>query len=205
MISLNDYLVFLAAFSIATTIPGPSIAAIVASVLSRNAKAGILVSCGAYIGNIVWFLVAVLGLSAIAGKFAFILVIIKYAGAAYLLFFAWKLWRAPAQILDQDTAQTDGGLVSNIRLGLLISLGNPKTVMFFVTIFPSLIDIRSIGIDLSFVLFASITIAAACIFGGYVFLTARVKEILGKASAIRSMQRGTSLIMAGAAAVLMVR
>jgi len=205
VISLNDYLVFLAAFSIATTIPGPSIAAIVASVLSRNAKAGILVSCGAYIGNIVWFLVAVLGLSAIAGKFAFILVIIKYAGAAYLLFFAWKLWRAPAQILDQDTAQTDGGLVSNIRLGLLISLGNPKTVMFFVTIFPSLIDIRSIGIDLSFVLFASITIAAACIFGGYVFLTARVKEILGKASAIRSMQRGTSLIMAGAAAVLMVR
>src|SRR5919112_617388 len=80
---LAGLLLFSSALFIAAATPGPGIAAIVARVLGRGPKSAVAFSMGGALGDVAWL------------SFA-----IKYAGAAYLLFIAYKLWTAPAASLE---------------------------------------------------------------------------------------------------------
>ena len=97
---LAGLLVFATALFIAAASPGPGIAAIVARVLGRGTQGAIAFSAGVAIGDVVWLTFAIVGLAALAQAFSAVFVIVKYAGAAYLLYLACKLWTAPAQPAD---------------------------------------------------------------------------------------------------------
>ncbi len=206
MISLSGYLVFLLTFAIAAAVPGPGIAAVIARTLSHGALAGMLVVFGTILGDVAWLTVAVLGLAAIANTFAVIFLAIKYLGALYLFYLAWKLWTSPPPTLDLDGVETKGrSKFSSFWIGLSVSLSNPKTIMFYMAILPTLIDIGHIGFDLYVVLVSTITVGLIVILGAYVVLTVYVRNALTKTSAVRALQRGTSVIMAGAAAMIATR
>lgn len=79
-------------------------------------------------GALVWFTVAAAGLAAIAAAFAGVLVVIRYAGAAYLLYLAWKLWTPPPRS-PSATNQVDEGR-GLFLTGLALNLGNPKAAAF---------------------------------------------------------------------------
>ena len=92
---LAGLLVFASALFIAAASPGPGIAAIVARVLGRGTRGALAFTAGVALGDVVWLTVAILGLSALAQAFHGVFEIVKYAGAAYLLYLAWRLWTAP--------------------------------------------------------------------------------------------------------------
>src|SRR3954464_5515910 len=89
---LAGLLVFASALFIAAASPGPGIAAIVARVLGRGTRGARAYTAGVALGDVVWLTVAILGLSALAQAFHGVFEIVKYAGAAYLLYLAWRLW-----------------------------------------------------------------------------------------------------------------
>ena len=91
---LAGLVVFASALFIAAASPGPGIAAIVARCWPRHARRARLHG-GVALGDVVWLTVAILGLSALAQAFHGLFEIVKYAGAAYLLYLAWRLWTAP--------------------------------------------------------------------------------------------------------------
>lgn len=93
MIDLTGLLIFAGALLVAAASPGPGIAAIVARVLGRGTRGAVAFTTGVALGDVVWLAFAVLGLAVLA--FHGVFLIIKYAGAAYLLWLAWKLWTAP--------------------------------------------------------------------------------------------------------------
>ena len=93
---LAGLLVFAAAYLMAIASPGPGVAAVVARALARGPAGSAGFIAGFVLGDLLWFAVAASGFALLAEAFAALFTAIRYAGAAYLLFLAWKLWTAPA-------------------------------------------------------------------------------------------------------------
>src|SRR5262245_52333542 len=96
--SLSALLVFVAALMVAAGSPGPSIAAMVARILTSGLRDVLPFLLAMWIGEAIWLTLAVAGMAAIADQLGHLFVILRYAGAAYLLYLAFKMWFAPPQL-----------------------------------------------------------------------------------------------------------
>ena len=122
--SLTTLLVFAGALMMAAGSPGPSIAALVARVLSRGPKDVMPFLAAMWIGEGVWLTCAVLGLAAIAETFHAAFVAIKWLGVAYLLYLAWKMWFAPTQTGEETLPDARSGM-KLFFAGLTVTLCAP--------------------------------------------------------------------------------
>jgi threonine/homoserine/homoserine lactone efflux protein len=198
-------LVFATALFIAAASPGPGIAAIVARVLGRGPRGAVAFSIGVALGDIVWLTCAIVGLAAVAQAFHEVFLAIKYAGAAYLLFIAYKLWTSPAAALD---TRSDTAAESPVKLllgGLAVTLGNPKVIVFYLALLPTILDLTRITM-LGYVELVGATFGVlAVVFASYIFLAARARRLFTSARSIRILNRSTGAVMAGAAVAIAAR
>src|ERR1700761_5732614 len=96
--SLSNLLVFALALVVAAGSPGPSVAALVARVLSNGLRDVLPFLAAMWLGEALWLACAGAGLVALPHTFAAVFIALKFAGVAYLLYLAWKMWRAPADV-----------------------------------------------------------------------------------------------------------
>src|SRR3954451_9043190 len=132
---------FASTLLVAAASPGPGVAALVAQVVGRGSRGAGAFAAGLILGDLVWLAVAILGLAVVAQTFHEVFLVIKYAGAAYLIYLAYRMWTAP--VVRRDIA-ADAGRESDVRLflaGLALTLGNPKVVAFYLALLPNLIDL----------------------------------------------------------------
>jgi len=202
---LTALIVFATALAIASASPGPGIAAIVARVLGRGVPGGIAFAAGNALGDVVWLTVAILGLAVVAQTFHEIFLVIKYLGVAYLLYLAWRLWSAPAQPHDVSATAPRERTAALFMGGLAVSLGNPKVMVFYLALLPSLIDLSRVSL-LGYVELVALTLAVLTLtLGAYIMLAARARRLLRSARAMRMVNRGTGVIMASAAVAVATR
>ncbi|WP_029057740.1 LysE family translocator [Stappia stellulata] len=203
---LSALALFAAALFVAAALPGPGVAAIVARVLA-NGRQGAFVFCfGVALGDVIWLGFAVAGLAVVAKTFAGVFLAIKYAGAAYLIYLAWKLWSAPADAGLAGTAAPRSE--SPLRLvagGLAVTLGNPKPMVFYLALLPNLIALETVTVlgymELSVVVLAVL----AFVLGGYCLLAERARRLIASPRAARLVNRGAGALMAGAAVAIATR
>lgn len=157
------------------------------------------------IGDIVWLTLAVLGLAMVAQTFHEVFALLKYAGAAYLLYVAWKMWKAPAAAPDIAPV---GLRESRLRLflaGLAVCMGNPKTMVFYLALLPSILDVTRID-GLAFLELSMVTLSVVgMVFAFYVGVTLRARRLITSAKAVQRVNRGSSVVMAGAAIAIATR
>ena len=140
--SFSSLLLFIGVYVAAVATPGPGIAALVARVLGRGLGGIAPFIAGFVAGDLIWFSVAATGLAVLAHEFAGIFTAIRLAGVAYLLYLAWNMWRAPARPADVEA--TGGASGSRSFLGALsLTLGNPKVIVFFLSIMPLVVDLEA--------------------------------------------------------------
>lgn len=202
---LAGLLVFATALFIAAASPGPGIAALVARVLGRGPKGAVAFSIGIMMGDVVWLTFAILGLAAIAQAFHGVFLVVKYAGAAYLLYLAYKLWTAPSETLDTK-AETAAESPAKLLLGgLALTLGNPKPIVFYLALLPTFLDLSQVT-ALGYAELVAATFATlAVVFGGYIVLAARARTLFTSPRALRILNKSTGAVMAGAAAAIAAR
>jgi threonine/homoserine/homoserine lactone efflux protein len=82
------------ALFVVALIPGPGITALVARALGTTFAESLAMAVGISLGDLVFLTAVVLGLSVVAQTFGFVFLVIKYAGAAYLIWMAWKIWKS---------------------------------------------------------------------------------------------------------------
>ena len=97
-VDVSLLLVFAGALLVNAGSPGPSIAALVSRVLTRGFRDVLPFLVAMWLGEVLWLTLAVAGLAAIAETFHLLFVVIKWAGIAYLLYLAWKMWTAAADV-----------------------------------------------------------------------------------------------------------
>ena len=202
---LAGLLVFATALFIAAASPGPGIAAIVARVLGRGTQGALAFSAGVAIGDVVWLTFAIVGLAAIAQAFHGVFLVIKYAGAAYLLYLGYRLWTAPVKATEVE-ARTSGEHPAKLFLaGLAVTMGNPKVMIFYLALLPTLIDLARITV-LGYAELVAVTLTVlGVVFAGYIGLAARARRLFTSPRAIRWINRTTGTVMAGAAAAIASR
>jgi threonine/homoserine/homoserine lactone efflux protein len=196
--------VFALALFVAAASPGPAITALVARVLVRGTSGALAFMAGLAIGDVVWLTSAILGLAFIARTFAVAFLVLKYAGAAYLLYLAWRMWNAPAHAPAGGAPRAEEPL-RLFAAGLSLTLGNPKTMVFYLALLPNLIDLPAIG-PLDYVELVAVTLVILTVVdGGYVVMAARVRRLFASGRALRAVNRGAAALMAGAAAAVATR
>ena len=196
---LAALVLFAGTLFVAAASPGPGIAALVARVIGRGSEGASAFAAGLILGDLIWLGVAILGLAVMAQAFHEIFLVIKYAGAAYLIYLAYRMWTAPATTHD---VAAGGNRESDVRLfigGLALTLGNPKVVAFYLALLPNLIDLTRVGLT-GYVELASISIAVlSAVFGAYIVAAARARALFRSVRALRLLNRVGGTMIAGAA------
>lgn len=197
---LAGLIIYASALLLAASSPGPGIAAIVARVLGRGMTGALAFTAGVAIGDVVWLTFAVGGLALLAQAFHGVFLVVKWAGVAYLLYLAWKMWTAPA-MPRHITADTRRERPLTLFLGgLAVTMGNPKVMVFYLALLPTLVDLTRLSWLGYAELVAATLLVLTLVFGSYVVLAARARLMFTSPIAIRALNRGSACAMAGAAA-----
>lgn len=202
---LAGLLVFSTALFIGAASPGPGVAAIVARVLGRGTTGAVAFTAGVAVGDVVWLTFAVVGLAALAHTFHEVFVVIKWAGIAYLLMIAWKLWNAPVVVREIEANTVFEHPAKLFLGGLAITMGNPKVMVFYLALLPTLLDLSRVTV-LGYTELVGATLAVlAAVFGAYIVLALRARRLFTTPKAIKALNRMTGTAMAGAAAAIAAR
>ncbi|RUU02615.1 LysE family translocator, partial [Mesorhizobium sp. M7A.T.Ca.TU.009.02.1.1] len=141
----TSLLIFAAALFVAAGSPGPSIAALVARVISKGFRDVFPFLLAMWIGEGIWLSLAVFGLAVVAQTFHFAFVVVKWVGVAYLAYLAWKMWTAPVDAKEGEMPREDSP-AKLFFAGMAVTLGNPKIMMFYLALLPTIIDLASVSI-----------------------------------------------------------
>jgi threonine/homoserine/homoserine lactone efflux protein len=139
MFSLPNLSIFLLAALILLLTPGPAVLYIVARSLDQGRLAGFVSVLSIEVGNFVHVLAATLGLSAILVSSATAFSIVKYLGAAYLIYLGVRRILA-RNTAHQPTTFQRQSLIRIFRQGVLVAILNPKTALFFFAFLPQFVD-----------------------------------------------------------------
>jgi threonine/homoserine/homoserine lactone efflux protein len=199
--TLASLAIFAGTLLIAAGSPGPSIAALVARVLSRGARDVFPFLAAMWVGELVWLTCAVLGLAALAETFHYLFVAIKWIGVAYLVYLAWQMWTAPAETAGGSLPEA-GSAGKLFFTGLTVTLGNPKIMMFYVALVPTIIDMNAVTLTGWAELVAVMLVVLVLVDLAWVLFAARARLLLRSARAIRIANRTSAGLMAGAAAAI---
>lgn len=120
-------------------IPGPAVFLTISQSLHGGMKAGFMTGVGIAVGDVIHTLAAVLGLSAILMTSAVAFEVIKYLGAAYLIFIGIRSFLAHKQDRDSSAIDKKQTSILSFRQALLIELLNPKTALFFLAFLPQFV------------------------------------------------------------------
>lgn len=133
-------------------IPSPSVFAVVARAIASGLTHGIVTIIGIVVGDSIFILLAIAGLSTIAETMDSLFVLVKYFGSAYLIWLGMGLSLAKSQAIEVTGIQELSWL-SSFFSGLLITLSDPKAVLFYMGFFPAFIDLSQVSaIDISIVI-----------------------------------------------------
>jgi len=204
---LSSLLVFGFTLVIAAGSPGPSIAALVARVLTNGMRDALPFLAAMWIGEALWLTCAVSGLAVLAHTFGTVFLVLKYLGVAYLLYLAWKMWRAPVAPREPALPARPPGR-SGWRMfgaGLLVTLGNPKIMVFYLALVPTLVDLSRIGVVAWAELTATMLAVLIAVDFGWALVAARARLLLTNRRAVKVANRTSAVVMAGAAAAIATR
>jgi threonine/homoserine/homoserine lactone efflux protein len=190
------YLGFITAAIVLMLIPGPNVSLIVANSIAYGTRYGLLTLAGTSAAMVLQLGLTVLGLTALLGALATWFEWLRWLGVVYLLWLGVRQWRAPPLDLTRTVSQPRSVRAIALR-GFLISLTNPKTLLFFGAFFPQFIaPDRSIGPQLG-LLCGSFLLVAITLDSVWALAAGRARGVLAMRGKLRNRLSGGLLIGAG--------
>jgi len=156
MLDWSKLSLFVSVATILVFMPGPNTLYIIARSIQQGRLAGLVSSLGVQVGTMVHIVAASLGLSALLVSSAVAFNVVKYAGAAYLIFLGIKTLLTKERIEPAKVRKAALGRV--FQQGIVVNLLNPKTALFFFAFLPQFIDVGRGAVVLQVVLLGSILI-----------------------------------------------
>jgi len=157
VIESTRFVLFLSAALLLALTPGPGILYVLGRTLNGGRREGVLSSLGTFVGGSVHVVAAALGLSAILATSATAFQLVRYAGAAYLVYLGITMIRN--RNLKQDLQSSAGPRHRHVLQGITTEVLNPKTALFFLSFIPQFVSIRSGHVTLQFLILGTISVA----------------------------------------------
>lgn len=203
MQSFDTLSVFFAASLLLGLTPGPDNLFVLAQAAQRGKVAGIVVTLGFTTGILCHTLAVALGAAALFSTSALAFNVLKYVGAAYLVYLAYQSWRASAHS-GQPARVSDVSLKRLYGRGIVMNITNPKVSIFFLAFLPQFTDPASGPLLLQFLLLGLLFVLSTfLIFGGISFLAGWIGAFLRSSGrAERILNRAAGIIFLSLAAKL---
>ncbi|SHG79388.1 LysE family translocator [Cognatishimia maritima] len=202
METLAPYFAYIAALGIAAVIPGPGIAALVGQALGGNQRASTMFLAGIALGDVTYLTVAVVGLAAIAKTFASAFIVIKFLGAAYLLYLAYKFWTSEGALthVKRARAQSDG---ESFLAGYFVTLGNPKTIVFYLALLPTVLDLNNVHVTQWAILSVLTILVIFSALAPYMLLASKARTLMTQPKALKRLNRFAAAFIGGAGSLIL--
>jgi threonine/homoserine/homoserine lactone efflux protein len=175
-------LAFVGASLVLALTPGPAVVYILARTLAQGRASGLASVMGVALGNLGNALGAALGLAALFAVSSAAFTVVKWAGAAYLVYLGVKMWRAvPAEMSAAPSAPAQPAR-RVFRDGFVVALLNPKTTLFFAAFLPQFLDAHGSPLMQTFALGCVFVLIAACTDLVYVLAASLIAPRLSSAA-----------------------
>lgn len=190
-----DLLLYCGALVILFLTPGPVWLALMARGLSGGFRAAWPLALGVAIGDIVWPLVAVLGISWILSVFDTFMLVLRWVACGVFIVMGAMLIRHAGAAINADSRLTRPGMMAGFLAGILAILGNPKAVLFYMGVLPGFFDLRTVTwIDVALIIGASVLIPLT----GNLIMAAfvgRVRAFVTTSGALRQINIGAGALL----------
>ncbi|MET4730748.1 threonine/homoserine/homoserine lactone efflux protein [Lysobacter enzymogenes] len=199
----QTFAAFFATALFLAVVPGPDNVFVLTQSALRGKRAGLWVVLGLCTGLLVHTGAVALGVAALFERSRLAFDLLKYAGAAYLLYLAWQSLRAPAMTVESGEGERSGAGKLYLR-GIVMNVTNPKVSIFFLAFLPQFVDKQAGSVTLQMLaLGATFILATALVFGALALSAGAVGQRFARsARAQRWMNRAAATVFAGLAAKL---
>ena len=196
MIDPHLLLAFIATVTVIILIPGPNVALIVANSVAWGPRTGLLTVAGTSSAMVLQLGLTALGMAEALGTAGHWFATLRWVGVAYLAWLGISHWRTPPADLTHVAAQPKSARAIYGR-AVLVSLTNPKTLLFYGAFFPQFVDpARPAGPQVA-LLSAVFLLLAVALDGGWALLAARARPLLARHGRLRQRITGSLLLGAG--------
>lgn len=187
------------AMALSAAIPGPSVLAVVSSAISYGRAQGLLVVMGVLIADYIFIFFALSGLTVVAGLMGEFAVIIKYLGITYLFWLAYVTWTSEVT----SVTSTDSKVrmkSSSLATGVLMTISNPKAILFYMGFFPAFVDLNKVTMVDFVSVFAISTVAVGGVLAIYACVAAKASFAFESHTARKRLNKisGGFLVTCGA-------
>ena len=196
---------FSAAMLILAASPGPGVFATVARALASGFRPALAVICGIVLGDIIFLLFAAFGLSMVAQALGNMFFIVKICGGAYLVWLGVRIWLKNPESFsgtpDPDTRSRWGNFAS----GLVITLSNPKVILFYCGFLPTFLDLSTLTFTDLVIVVTIITVVLSAVLGTYGFLASRARRMFTNRHSVRRLNRAAGGVMVATGVAIAIR
>jgi len=174
--------------------PGPGMFATIARSIASGFVSSLGVVAGIVTGDIIFLVFAILGLSAISHAMGSLFVVVKLIGGAYLIFLGVKIWKSdpvPVQQADKRQKSKYGNYVS----GLVITLSNPKVILFYCGFLPTFLDLSSLSrLDIGIVV-TTVAVVLSSVLIFYAYIASRAKLFFSSKRSVKRLNKTAGGVM----------
>lgn len=196
-VSIHQLFIYALGMAGLWAVPGPVWVALTARALSGGFAAAWPLAVGVALGDLVWPLAAMLGLSWIESSYGDILSVLRWVAAAIFLVMGIMLIRKPASPPGTDSRMTKPGLWAGFSVGLAAVIGNPKAILFYLGALPGFFTLGTLtGVDIALIILISAAIPMLGNLGLALFLD-RARQLLSSPESLRRLNVTSGALLIG--------
>jgi threonine/homoserine/homoserine lactone efflux protein len=202
--TLEATLAFSFAFLLLALVPGAGLAIILSRALGGGFANGLAVTTGLIIGDFIFMGIAIVGLSALANSMGSFFNLLKYAGALYLLWLGLKMILSDTKQIEVS-AQTGKNLFKDVIMGLIVTLGNPKPILFYGSFLPTFLDLTRVTLSDYLTMGLIITLISFVVYGVFIALTLKAKTFFVSSKATKRLDQAVGVMFLGSSLYVVTR
>ncbi|HSM83777.1 MAG TPA: LysE family translocator [Nodosilinea sp.] len=193
------------AMVISAAVPGPGVLACVARAIASGFRSTLYIIGGILLGNLVFLMIAILGLVAAASALGNFFIAIKYLGALYLIWLGLRLWRSDVSANSVDIGQSQSSPWSSFLAGLVVPLSNSAVIVFYVSLLPTFLDLTRFNWADSLIAMGVISLALFLVLALYAYGAARAGRFFRGPRARQRLNRSAGTLMVGTGVYVALR
>ena len=221
------FLTLTATVAVAALTPGPAVTAIVARAIADGPRAALAINAGVVTGDLLFFALAAAGMAAAASSLGELFVVLKWLGAAYLVWQGVTLWRTQPRVAGAAylvwqgfaywrtrpraapapgrTGSHERHFCRNYAAGLLLMFGHVQAMLFYAALLPGFVDLSTLAAPDLLLLVGMLIVVIGGVNTGYALLASRARGFFADERAQVALRRVAGTLMFAAAALVVSR
>jgi threonine/homoserine/homoserine lactone efflux protein len=193
--------------AVAAVTPGPAVTALVARTIADGPRPAMALNAGIVTGDLLFFALAAAGMAAAAQALGGLFAVLQWAGAAYLAWQGFRLWRYRPQPppVDGTSIAHQSRFWSNYGAGLLLMFGHVQAILFYAALLPGLVDLRNLALADAGLVMLLLAVIIGGVNTGYIVLATRARGFFADQRAQRMLHRAAGSLMLLAAVLVAAR